>query len=101
MSRYEYLWQDGGAYKKPTKLAAPDYVNRLMDWIEVRINDETIFPSDSGSLYIIIALFGHFSCSISQRLSTNMQKDINTTVSCICTRLHTSFRSSYSTWSGR
>lgn len=43
-ARYEYLWQDGEKYKKPTKLAAPDYMNELMAWIEVRINDENLFP---------------------------------------------------------
>uniref|UniRef100_A0A914W3Y3 Uncharacterized protein n=1 Tax=Plectus sambesii TaxID=2011161 RepID=A0A914W3Y3_9BILA len=45
-AKYEYLWQDGERFKKPTKLPAPDYVALLMDWIEVRINDEHIFPSD-------------------------------------------------------
>ncbi|KAF8375924.1 mob-3, partial [Pristionchus pacificus] len=44
-SKYEYLWQDGEQYKKPTRIPAPDYVFLLMDWIEVRINDDTIFPS--------------------------------------------------------
>lgn len=46
-ARYEYLWQDGEAYKKPTRLPAPQYVARLMEWIEVRINDENIFPANS------------------------------------------------------
>ncbi|PAV77803.1 hypothetical protein WR25_01359 [Diploscapter pachys] len=43
--KYEYLWQDGIDYKKPTRLPAPRYMQLLMDWIEVRINDENIFPS--------------------------------------------------------
>jgi|UniRef100_A0AC35GVS4 hypothetical protein len=43
-ARYEYLWQDGDRYKKPTKLPAPMYVNELMEWIELRINDEHVFP---------------------------------------------------------
>uniref|UniRef100_A0A0M3HMT5 Mob1/phocein family n=1 Tax=Ascaris lumbricoides TaxID=6252 RepID=A0A0M3HMT5_ASCLU len=46
--RYEYLWQDGVNYKKPTRLPAPDYIYLLMDWIEIRINDETIFPSNTA-----------------------------------------------------
>uniref|UniRef100_A0A0N5AND4 MOB kinase activator-like 2 n=1 Tax=Syphacia muris TaxID=451379 RepID=A0A0N5AND4_9BILA len=46
--RYEYLWQDGVQFKKPTKLPAPDYICHLMDWIEARINDENVFPSDSA-----------------------------------------------------
>uniref|UniRef100_A0A1I8AT00 MOB kinase activator-like 2 n=1 Tax=Steinernema glaseri TaxID=37863 RepID=A0A1I8AT00_9BILA len=47
-ARYEYLWQDGVTYKKPTHLPAPDYVYLLMDWIEIRINDEHIFPSNTA-----------------------------------------------------
>uniref|UniRef100_A0A1I8EBS3 Mob1/phocein family protein n=1 Tax=Wuchereria bancrofti TaxID=6293 RepID=A0A1I8EBS3_WUCBA len=47
-SRYEYLWQDGVSYKKPTRLPAPEYIYLLMDWIEIRINNETIFPSNTA-----------------------------------------------------
>uniref|UniRef100_A0A0N5BZG6 MOB kinase activator-like 3 n=1 Tax=Strongyloides papillosus TaxID=174720 RepID=A0A0N5BZG6_STREA len=42
--RYEYLWQDGDKYPKPTQLPAPEYVNNLMEWVEGKINDERIFP---------------------------------------------------------
>jgi len=48
-SKYEYLWQDGDRYKKPTRLPAKDYMTLLMDWIEKRINDETIFPSNTDT----------------------------------------------------
>ncbi|KAK6057745.1 Mob1/phocein family protein [Cooperia oncophora] len=47
-SKYEYLWQDGAEYKKPTRLSAPDYMVLLMDWIELRINDEAIFPTSTN-----------------------------------------------------
>jgi hypothetical protein len=40
--KYEYLWQDGN--KKPEKLSAPEYVIRLMEWIDDMITDEKIFP---------------------------------------------------------
>ncbi|XP_035725223.1 MOB kinase activator-like 3 [Vespa mandarinia] len=43
-ARFEYLWADGEKYKKPTVLPAPQYITLLMDWIEVKINNETIFP---------------------------------------------------------
>ncbi|KAK2512584.1 hypothetical protein Q9233_016158 [Columba guinea] len=43
--RYEYRWQDDTKYKKPTALPAPQYMNLLMDWIEVQINNEDIFPT--------------------------------------------------------
>lgn len=45
-AKYEYLWQDGLEYKRPTKLPAPAYIALLMDWIEGRINDEAVFPTD-------------------------------------------------------
>lgn len=32
--RFEYLWADGVKYIKPVKLAAPDYVQHLMSWVE-------------------------------------------------------------------
>jgi len=40
--KYEYLWQDGN--RKPEKLSAPEYVIRLMEWIDDLITDEKIFP---------------------------------------------------------
>ncbi|KAK1787659.1 hypothetical protein P4O66_016152, partial [Electrophorus voltai] len=43
--RYEYRWQDEHKYKKPTALPAPQYMNLLMDWIEMQINNEDIFPT--------------------------------------------------------
>ncbi|XP_063552380.1 MOB kinase activator 3B isoform X3 [Gorilla gorilla gorilla] len=43
--KYEYRWQDDLKYKKPTALPAPQYMNLLMDWIEVQINNEEIFPT--------------------------------------------------------
>ena len=40
--KYEYLWQDGIKFKKPTHLPASQYIEFLMDWIETQINDENI-----------------------------------------------------------
>jgi len=40
--KYEYLWQDGN--KKLEKVSAPEYVIRLMEWIDDMITDEKIFP---------------------------------------------------------
>mmetsp|Transcript_16897 Transcript_16897/g.43964 ORF Transcript_16897/g.43964 Transcript_16897/m.43964 type:complete len:214 (+) Transcript_16897:113-754(+) len=42
--QYEYYWQDDRKYKKPTRLSAPEYIELLMDWIEMAINDEAVFP---------------------------------------------------------
>ncbi|KAM6104701.1 uncharacterized protein FYW35_012109 [Pterocles gutturalis] len=46
--KYEYRWQDDMKYKKPTALPAPQYMNLLMDWIEVQINNEDMFPTSVG-----------------------------------------------------
>ncbi|XP_048382786.1 MOB kinase activator 3B isoform X3 [Stegostoma tigrinum] len=43
--KYEYRWQDDHKYKRPTALPAPQYMSLLMDWIEVQINNEEIFPT--------------------------------------------------------
>lgn len=42
--RYEYLWADSDNYKRPTSLAAPRYIELLMDWTEAQINNECVFP---------------------------------------------------------
>ncbi|XP_038240338.1 MOB kinase activator 3A [Dermochelys coriacea] len=47
--KYEYRWQDEHKYRKPTALSAPKYLNLLMDWIEVQINNEDIFPTNIGT----------------------------------------------------
>lgn len=47
--KYEYRWQDEQKYKKPTALPAPKYMSLLMEWIEVQINNEHIFPTNIGT----------------------------------------------------
>ncbi|MGH0147846.1 UNVERIFIED_CONTAM: hypothetical protein FKN15_050402 [Acipenser sinensis] len=47
--KYEYRWQDENKYKKPTALPAPKYMSLLMDWIEMQINNEVIFPTNVGT----------------------------------------------------
>ncbi len=48
LRRYEYLWEDGVKYKRPTKLAAPDYVDALMNWAQGLLDDEAVFPNKIG-----------------------------------------------------
>lgn len=48
--KYEYRWQDE-KYRKPTALSAPKYMNLLMDWIEVQINNEDLFPTNVGEFH--------------------------------------------------
>lgn len=47
-ARYEYYWCDGVNYKKPTKLPAMQYIELLMEWVEVQINNEELFPQSVG-----------------------------------------------------
>lgn len=35
--QYEYLWADGIKYRKPVRLSAPQYMEKLFDWIEVQV----------------------------------------------------------------
>lgn len=37
--QYEYLWADGVKYKKPVRLSAPEYIDKLFDWIEVQVSN--------------------------------------------------------------
>jgi len=46
--KYEYQWQDEHEYRKLTALSAPQYMNLQMDWIEVQIGNEDIFPTNAG-----------------------------------------------------
>ncbi|KAG8955631.1 Mitotic exit network component [Tulasnella sp. 424] len=46
--RYEYLWEDGVTYKRPTKLPAPVYIDNLMTWVQNLLDDENVFPSKIG-----------------------------------------------------
>lgn len=36
--QYEYLWADGVKYKKPVRLSAPEYVDKLFDWVEAQVS---------------------------------------------------------------
>lgn len=49
--KYEYRWQDEHKYRRPTALPAPKYMSLLMEWIEVQINNESIFPTNVGECF--------------------------------------------------
>lgn len=49
LARYEYLWEDGVKYKRPTKLSAPQYVDTLMNWAQSLLDNETYFPNRIGA----------------------------------------------------
>ncbi|KMZ58919.1 MOB kinase activator 1A [Zostera marina] len=46
--RFEYRWADGVQIKKPIEVSAPKYVDYLMDWIELQLNNEAVFPQKIG-----------------------------------------------------
>ncbi|KAH8923007.1 Mob1/phocein [Atractiella rhizophila] len=65
MCRFEYHWQDGVKYKRPTKMSAPGlapsrfisaspdhtfkgYVDALMNWVQDLLDNEDVFPSKIG-----------------------------------------------------
>lgn len=47
-NRFEYLWQDGDHFKRPTKMPAPAYIEQLMTWVQASIDNESILPSKIG-----------------------------------------------------
>lgn len=47
--RYEYLWEDGARYRRPTKLPAPEYVDALMNWTQGLLDDPAVFPDKIGA----------------------------------------------------
>jgi len=49
--KYEYLWQDGKQFKKPTKMSAPDYIDRLFAWAGEQIADPNLFPVEPGARF--------------------------------------------------
>lgn len=51
--RFEYRWADGVQIKKPIEVSAPKYVDYLMDWIELQLDDENIFPQKLGIVFVL------------------------------------------------
>eukprot|EP00698_Gefionella_okellyi_P006448 TRINITY_DN15798_c0_g1_i1.p1 TRINITY_DN15798_c0_g1~~TRINITY_DN15798_c0_g1_i1.p1 ORF type:complete len:226 (-),score=47.10 TRINITY_DN15798_c0_g1_i1:129-806(-) len=47
--KFEYHWADGVTIKKAIRVSAPDYVDRLMTWIQNQLEDESVFPEKIGS----------------------------------------------------
>ncbi|GAB5353966.1 hypothetical protein AAMO2058_000079400 [Amorphochlora amoebiformis] len=49
--KHEYLWQDGVQYKKPTKMSAPEYIDKLLTWAGEQIADPLLFPVEPGAKF--------------------------------------------------
>jgi len=46
-TKYEYLWQDNINFKKPTLLCASEYMINLMEWVQITLDDPSIFAKDA------------------------------------------------------
>jgi len=42
-TKYKYLWEDGQKYNKPVSVAACEYVELLIKWVSVELDNEAIF----------------------------------------------------------
>jgi len=49
--RNEYLWKDGNQYKKATKVAAPVYIDLLLNWVNEQISNPKLFPVDEKASF--------------------------------------------------
>ena len=47
-AKYEYHWADGVAVKKPIRCSAPEYIDYLMTWIQMQLDDQDLFPTTMG-----------------------------------------------------
>lgn len=89
-NRFEYLWQDSEAYKRPTKMSAPEYVEHLMAWVQGNIDNEQLFPSRTGNSNIPnfvqdskLTCLTKFRCCIPQIIPISDPPNVQTPVSCV------------------
>lgn len=50
--KYEYHWADGFTVKKPIKCSAPKYIDYLMSWVQDQLDDDFMFPSKIGKIFL-------------------------------------------------
>jgi len=84
--KYEYRWQDNDKYKKPTNLPASEYVVELMQWIELLINDESVFPTKIG-----MSTLSYIRLSVSRCLSLTLCPALRNTFEMCYVTFHESF----------
>ncbi|KAI0225434.1 MOB kinase activator 1B [Massospora cicadina] len=46
--KYTYQWADDTTRGKALALSAPDYVGRLMPWVQAQLDNERLFPTKTG-----------------------------------------------------
>jgi len=47
----EYLWKDNNQYKKATRVAAPVYIDLLLNWVNEQISNPALFPVDENAKF--------------------------------------------------
>ncbi len=57
-TQYEYLWADGVKIKKPVRLSAPEYIDKLFDWIESQVSRPATAPEVAGSPEVALTSAG-------------------------------------------
>lgn len=50
-NHWEFKWADGKVIKTPISIAAPDYCDNLMTWIEDQLDDRTLFPDTTEPIF--------------------------------------------------
>ena len=91
-TRYEYLWEDGVRYKRPTKLPAPEYVDALMNWTQSILDDEAVFPNTIGTSSCFIC----FPASLMKGVGVSFPRTFKDTVRTIVRRLFRVYAHIYS-----
>lgn len=98
-AKYEFYWEDGETYKKPTPLPAPMYVEALMSWIQNQLDDEKLFPQKIGEcepngirterpvirlsvadIDVYVCMMNPNRCSVPEKLPLYLQDDSSTTL---------------------
>jgi len=65
-SKYTYQWADESTGGKILAVSAPEYVDRLMIWIQTQIDNERLFPTKTG------VPFGKFFLSTVKTIARRM-----------------------------
>ena len=55
---YEFLWRDNDHYRRPTQLPAKVYIECLLNWLVIQLENERIFPVEDGSALRAQSLLG-------------------------------------------
>lgn len=63
---YTYLWADGAQHAPPIALPAPEYVDRLLHWVQDQLDTPQVFPLDGN--YTDSRAFLHVAGVIFKRL---------------------------------